>query len=357
MFKSGLQAVRSESNSAGFKPVKKFLVVLVDGLGAEQILAREGHAPFLAAAVKAGSVSHGSFPSTTSANIASLATGLTPGQHGIIGHMVQDRRHQTRLNLLTGWNAETDPLVWQPNQTVTEMAFELGVPAYVIGPEEYRSTGFTLATMRGGEYVAAESWADRFSAVRQVLSKPESSISYLYIPELDKFGHRNGWQSSGWAALLEDLDLTLRTFIAKVPSDVGIVITADHGMVDTENDRKLFLDDQLEIGGALDFFGGDTRASYVYLKDPKAAAQVVENLAPIANFVSPVLLDGTSSGKLYGELSAEANDRMPDLILFAKSNYTLFHSQHSKKRSSEMFAHHGGLSSAETRIPLIRLGI
>ena len=56
VFKSGLSAVRGESNPLGFRPVRKFLVVLVDGLGAEQIQAREGHSPFLAAAIKAGSV-------------------------------------------------------------------------------------------------------------------------------------------------------------------------------------------------------------------------------------------------------------------------------------------------------------
>lgn len=357
MFKSGLHSVRSEVNPAGYKPVKKFLVILVDGLGAEQILAREGHAPFLAAHVKSGAVSHSSFPSTTSANITSLATGLTPGEHGIIGHMVQDRRHQTRLNLLTGWTSDTDPLVWQPNQTVTELASELGVPAYVIGPEEYRNTGFTLATMRSAEYVTAEDWSDRFQSAKEILGRPESSISYLYIPELDKFGHRNGWQSSGWAALLEDLDLALRSFTAKVPQGVGVVITADHGMVDTENDRKLFIDNELDADDQLDFFGGDTRAGYVYLKDPLAASAVIQSLAGLANFITPIVLDSQHTQKLYGDVGAEARDRIPDLILFAKANYTLFHSQHSKKRSSEMIAHHGGLSSAETRIPLIRLGL
>jgi hypothetical protein len=48
---------------------------------------------------------------------------------------------------------------------------------------------------------------------------------------------------------------------------------------------------------------------------------------------------------------------MPDILLLAKSDITLYHSVFSKKRSYDMIAHHGGLTSAETRIPLIRVGI
>ena len=357
MFKSGLSAVRGESNPLGFRPVRKFLVVLVDGLGAEQIQAREGHAPFLAAAVRAGSVTHSSFPSTTSANITSLATGLTPGEHGIIGHMVQDRHHGRRLNLLTGWAADTVPEAWQPNQTVTEQAFELGVKANVIGPEEYRTTGFTRVTMRAANYIGAESISERFEAALRELSSPGSSITYLYIPELDKFGHRHGWMSSGWAALLEDVDLELRKFESKAPKDVGIVITADHGMVDTSEDKRLFLDDALDAGGYLNFFGGDTRAGFVYLNDPDAGPRVIENLADYSNLLSAVEINDLNVQKLFGGVGTQAKNRLPEVIVFAKSNFTLFHSVHSKKKSAEMIAHHGGLSSAETRIPLIRLGI
>jgi predicted AlkP superfamily pyrophosphatase or phosphodiesterase len=357
VFKSSLESVLGEANPLGFQARKKVLVILIDGLGAEQILARSGHAPWLAAAVKAGGVSHGSFPSTTSANITSFATGLTPGEHGFIGHMIQDRHHNKRLNLLTGWSGFEKLEEWQPHKTISEMAFERGVVCNVIGPEEYRSTGFTQATMRKASYLAAEGLRERFERARQVLALPESSITYLYVPELDKFGHKNGWSSSGWAALLEDLDATIGNFIASVPKDVGVVITADHGMVDTTDEKKIFLDDALDHGGHLEFFGGDTRSGFVYLDSPRSIPVLLESLAKYSNFLQAVPTQDAIDANFFGPIGEEASQRLPEILLLAKSNFTLFHSVHSKKKSSEMISHHGALTSAETRIPLIRVGI
>ena len=357
MFKSSLNSVLGETNALGLARKKKVLVILVDGLGAEQILARSGHAPWLAAAVTAGGVTHASFPSTTSANITSFATGLTPGEHGFVGHMVQDKKQNKRINLLTGWTNDEDAASWQPNQTVSELAFSLGVTCNVIGPEEYRDTGFTNATMRRSKYLAAESISDRFDRARQVLSAPEQSISYLYIPELDKLGHRQGWSSPGWAALLEQLDSAIRGFVNKLPHDAGVIITADHGMVDTSAEKRIFLDEELDSGGHLDFFGGDTRAGFVYLDSPTSIPKVIESLATHSNFLLAIPTHRAIEANFFGPIGIEASQRLPDLLLLAKSNFTLFHSVHSKKKSSEMIAHHGALSSAETRIPLIRIGI
>ena len=357
MFKSSLESVTGQPNSLALPARKRVLVILIDGLGAEQIAARSGHAPWLAAAVKAGGVTHGAFPSTTSANITSFATGLTPGEHGFVGHMVKDRLHKKRLNLLSGWTKDEDPLIWQPHQTISERAFELGVVCNVIASEEYRDSGFTNATMRRATYMAAETLRDRFALGLEVLSKHEDSVTYLYIPELDKFGHKQGWSSPGWAALLEDVDALISDLVSKMPKNTGLILTADHGMVDTSDEKKIFLDEQLDDGGHLEFFGGDTRAGFVYLDSVESLPKIMDSLSQYSNFFQAIPIAQATASSLFGPIGQEAKNRLPELLLIAKSNFTLFHSAHSKKKSSEMVAHHGALSSAETRIPLIRVGI
>ncbi|MCF8524428.1 MAG: alkaline phosphatase family protein [Aquiluna sp.] len=357
MFSSGLLAVQRKPNPLNFRSAKRIVCVLVDGLGAENILQRSGHAPWLSAHVKAGAVSHAGFPSTTSANIASFATGLTPGEHGLIGHQVFDRFFDEKINLLTGWNERTDPIVWQPNQTVSEMAFASGVGCHVIGHEEYRNTGYTVATMRRAEYVAAESMVDRFDAARTILNSPGESITYLYIPELDKYGHRYGWQSPGWANILEELDGLLSKFAATLPKDCALVVTADHGMIDSELDQHLVIDDAVEQGGLLEWFGGDTRVGYLYLKDASLAKDLQQKLEPQSALYQAVLTKDAIAANWFGPVGELASQRLPELMLLARSNFTLFHSVYSKKRSIEMIAHHGGLSSNELRIPLIRVGV
>ena len=333
------------------------MVVLVDGLGVEQIKQRAGHAPWLASQLNAGTITHSAFPATTSVNVGSFATGLMPGQHGLIGHLVWDRVHDERMNLLVGWNERTDPLVWQPHQTIAERAVTQGVAAHVVTAGEYQNTPYTKATMRGSQFTAAESWADRFAAARQILSKPERSITYLYIPELDKYGHKNGWTSSGYATMLEDLDVELRSFVAKLPADSGVLITADHGMIETTKEKQLVLDDLLEKGGHTLFYGGDTRVGFVYLDSEDSIPEVVNNLESHSYAFDMVTTRSAIEAGWFGEVGDQAHARLPELMLLAKSNYTLYHSKYFKPRSFEMISHHGALSPQETRIPLIRFGL
>lgn len=357
MFSSSLLAVQRKTNPLGLRSAKRVVCVLVDGLGVENVMQRSGHAPWLTAQLNAGTTTHAGFPSTTSANIASFATGLTPGEHGLVGHQVFDRHFDEKINLLTGWNERTDPAIWQPHPTISEQAFELGITANVIGHEEYRHTGYTKATMRKAEYIAAESMADRFEAASRVLQSSGESITYLYIPELDKFGHRNGWQSPGWANLLEELDGLLARFASKLPKDCGLIVTADHGMIDSSVDQRLLIDEQVDKGGLLEWFGGDTRVAYLYLKDPAAAESMQRQLESQSALYQAVLTNDAIAANWFGPVGEMAAQRLPELMLLARSNFTLFHSVYSKKRSIEMTAHHGGLSSNELRVPLIRVGL
>ncbi|BDQ00350.1 nucleotide pyrophosphatase/phosphodiesterase family protein [Aquiluna sp. KACHI24] len=355
MFKSALSSVLGERSELGFKPRNKVLVIFIDGLGYQNLKAAAGHAPFLAGAASKGQVLHAAFPSTTSVNISSFATGLRPGGHGIIGHVVRDRYFQRTLNLLNGWTEETDPLQWQPNQTISEAALEKGVVTNVISATEYRTTGFTKATMRGVLFHEADEIADRFEMAKRLLESQERSINYLYIQELDQLGHVKGWESDSWRALLEQLNGILERFTQVIPKDAGIVITADHGMVDTNDQKRVELDELLRPRG-VEFVGGDTRSMYLYLKpevDKESLLQELETYQQFSAYDANALVEAG----LYGELGPQAKERLPDLVLLAKGNNTLYHSDFSKPRSYRMIAHHGGLSSQELQIPLIRFNI
>lgn len=353
MFASALDSVTGKRSQLGYKPKRKVLVVLVDGMGAENVLARAGHAPWLASQISAGATGLSCFPATTSTNIAGFATGLNPGEHGFIGHVVSDSRFDQRLNLLNGWTDQTDPTLWQPHQTVSERAAEAGVACNVIAAEEYRTTGFTSATMRGANFFGVDDLSARFEKALELLSAAEDSINYLYVPELDKFGHQNGWQSAGWAIQLETVAAQIAKLVQRLPGDAGLVITADHGMLDANEDDKVELADLLNPLG-VDFFGGDTRTALLYLENKESAADVRRSLedSRYFNCFTPAELEAW-----YGGFGQNAKDRLPELVLVAKGNHILYHSGFSKPKSYRMIAHHGAFSSAELRIPLIRVGI
>lgn len=353
VFTSALDSVTGKRSQLGYKPKRKVLVILVDGMGAENVLARAGHAPWLAREISAGATGLSSFPATTSTNIAGFSTGLNPGEHGFIGHVVSDRRFGERLNLLNGWTDQTNPHRWQPNQTVSERAAIAGVACNVIAAEEYRSTGFTQATMRESNFFGVDDLAARFDRALELLNSAEDSINYLYVPELDKFGHLNGWQSPGWAIQLETVAAQIDRLVKRLPADAGVVITADHGMLDSSEDQKIELSDLLNPLG-VEFFGGDTRTALLYLQSPDSASEVRRTLQDSIHFNCYTPQDLAS---WYGTFGQNALDRLPELVLIAKANHTLYHSGFSKAKSYRMIAHHGAMSNAELRIPLIRVGI
>jgi hypothetical protein len=354
VFASALSSVLGNGNALDLSRKDRVIVVLVDGLGSENLRQRAGHAPFLHDSFRKGKSISASFPATTSVNIGSFATGLMAGEHGLVGHQVWDRLENERINLLVGWNERTDPQKWQPHRLVSEEAFSKGITCNVIAAEEYRSTGFTKATMRQANFIAADSIDDRIAQAISTANSKEASISYVYFPELDKYGHQNGWTSTGWAALLEQIDAGLRRLASKL-GGAGLIITADHGMVETARDRQLRLDSEL-AGLSLEFFGGDTRCSYLYFAEPNDASVAIERLSPLSYAFGAHHTSELIEGGWYGSIGSQAKNRLPEVILLARSNYTLYHSNFSKQRAFDMISHHGSISDTELKVPLIRIG-
>ena len=70
--------VPGEPNPLQMEPCRGFCLLLIDGLGWEQVLAHREIAPFLAGAAEREPPLAAVFPSTTSASLASLGTGLPP---------------------------------------------------------------------------------------------------------------------------------------------------------------------------------------------------------------------------------------------------------------------------------------
>ncbi|MDP9403282.1 MAG: alkaline phosphatase family protein, partial [Actinomycetota bacterium] len=76
--------VAGEPDVLGMPGTGRAVLLLVDGLG-ERLLRRHADcAPFLASL--AGRLLTAGFPSTTATSLASLGTGLPPGEHGLSGY-------------------------------------------------------------------------------------------------------------------------------------------------------------------------------------------------------------------------------------------------------------------------------
>ncbi|MEY2402505.1 MAG: hypothetical protein QOD38_56, partial [Acidimicrobiaceae bacterium] len=119
----------------------RVVLLLLDGLGWEQLQARRHLAPTLAA-MEGGPIAT-VLPTTTATALTSLATGTPPGEHGVVGYRVNV--HGEVLNILRWTTAAGDARQTIPPQKVqTQLPF-LGQRPPVVTRAEFARTGFTMA--------------------------------------------------------------------------------------------------------------------------------------------------------------------------------------------------------------------
>ena len=359
VFISALGAITGLDNRLKLPRVNSACVVLVDGLGSHNLKNNSGHAPFLARQLDSNGSIHCGFPSTTAASITSFGTGLSAGTHGIIGYQVADPEDGKVFNLLTGWGAGIDPKIWQPNTTVAEMAALAGVEAFVIGPPEYEGSGFSVASMRGAKYIAAKTFDERILRAREALSTKQKTLVYLYFPELDQRAHAFGVDSKQWREKLEDLDSAIKELASALPKNSGLLLTADHGVVDVPRDRHIYLDNFTTELAGLTAVGGDPRVLFLYF-DGVDEAHLIERAEALNASIGPAVAVLTKTQVIesgwYGDTSATSIERMPALFVVTIGNWALYHRDFAKPKSLNMIGQHGSISTEEITVPLLKFG-
>ncbi|WP_460795549.1 alkaline phosphatase family protein [Microbacterium sp. GXF0217] len=341
---------------SGDTRIRSGVLVIVDGLGAIDLRAHAGHARHLAGRMAKRDTATSVFPSTTAAALTSILTGAWPGEHGLVGYRVLDRARDRLVNQLSEWeSAGIDPRTWQAERTIFERAGDAGHPAYALGVAAYAHSGFTHATLRGAEFVAVASAAERVEAAYALAAAHDGAIVYCYLADVDKAGHKHGVDSSEWIAALEGVDAALAH---PVPDGVGVVVTADHGMIDVPSHRQSVFDETSPGMDRVRHFGGEPRMVHLYLEadaDHDRAAELwrsgTDGVADVATRAEAI-----ASGLFGPRVTEAAASRIGDLVLAARGNRALYDGTAADQRSRGMIGQHGSLTPEERQVPLIRLG-
>ncbi|MDQ4212700.1 alkaline phosphatase family protein [Microbacterium capsulatum] len=337
-------------------PVRSAILAVVDGLGAIQLRGHAGHARRLSAAMTKRDVLSSVFPSTTASALTSLLTGADPGRHGLVGYRVRDPQRGVLVNQLSGWEeAGVDASAWQAEPTVFERTIAQGRPAFAVGLPEYAHSGFSAATLRGAEFHSARSAADRVALAVALAEEHEGALIYCYLPEADKAGHKHGVASADWVAALEDVDAAMPS---SLPAGVGMLVTADHGMVDVPKTRHLIVDENSPMQRGVSAIAGEPRMLHVYLEEPERVDEVAAEWIRGTEGAADVLTrDQAVRGGLFGtEVTADAAARAGDLIVPARGVWALYDGAADDQRSQGMIGQHGSLTPEELRVPLLRFG-
>ena len=355
MFVSALGAITGKDNRLGLPRAKSVCVVMVDGLGSSNLRHRAGHAPRLFGSLERDGSIQAGFPSTTATSLSGFSTGNRPGKHGMIGYQIFNRSSQQNINLLNGFSSKAEAEYWQPTTTVSQLANDNSVECIFIGPAEYENSGFTFATMPSATYVAGKSMQERFNEAARILDQKKSCLIYLYIPELDMKAHQFGYKSSEWAEKLEELESEMSKFVSKLPDRAGALLTADHGIVDVDVAKHIYID-ELELPGLISV-AGDPRVLYLYFDAPPSAGFISELQETFGSRVLVATSQEIVDAGWFGEVDPFAFARMPDIFLVSLAETAIYHRKFAKQKSLKMIGQHGSISDSELTVPLLKFGV
>ena len=338
--------VLPEARSAG--------VLLVDGLGAELLAEHAADAPILT------ELTHRSlrvgFPSTTSAGVAAIGTGLASGEHGMVGYTFAMPGAGV-LNALR-WCSHDDggdlrgalpPREVQPLPTTFERAAAAGVDAAVVSAAKFADTALTRATQSGARYAGVHAMGDLAARTLSVLGG-DRSFCYAYHSELDMLGHLYGPGSAEWRMQLRQIDRLVESIVDGLPSGALLAVVADHGMVGV--DEKLDLEDVPELLEGVRTFGGEARARHVYT-EPGAAADVLVAWRAVLGDRAWVRSreEAIAAGWFGHTVSDRVLPRIGDVVAAARDRFAMVRGLAEAVESS-LIGQHGSLTTAEQLVPL-----
>ena len=335
--------------------VRRVVVVLVDGMGWHLLPELAADAPLLASAL-AGGVGQldelaCTFPSTTPTGLASLATGVAPGRHGILGFTVKLPETDRVLNHIS-WRDDPPASQWQPVPTWFERLRWAGVGARAVLPAAFLGSGLTEAAYRGAQFLAATNDDDYAQLVVDQL-RAAPGLVYAYTAALDTAAHLFGVGSTEWHAAGAYVDALLTRMVEALPPDAALLITADHGGLNVPESQRIDLDADSRLSAGVRVVAGDPRVRYLHT-EPGAASDVIaawsELLAGRAEVRSR---DDAVAAGLFGSVLPDHLPRIGDVVVSCLGDTAVLASTHEPPEVAQLVGFHGAGDPVEMAIPLI----
>jgi hypothetical protein len=206
---------------------ERTVVLVLDGLGWEQLRDRAALAPNLSAMVGGRITSVA--PTTTATALTSLTTGTPPGRHGMVGYRVHVGEGAV-LNTLRWTTAAGDARDVVPPEQFQPLAPFDGRPVPAVIRAEFLSTAFTAACLRSARLHGWRVPSTLVVEVKRLLGEG-AELVYCYYDGVDRVSHEFGLDEH-YEAELGATDRLVGDLIERLPPGSALLVTADHGQVD-----------------------------------------------------------------------------------------------------------------------------
>lgn len=352
--------------------VDNVVVVLLDGFGFEAWQRFQADHRFLSEITDRGTVTPltSIYPSETAAAITTMHTGRQPAEHGLLGWFQYVPELDTTLQTLPfatlddepateAFGDDADPRLLLDAPTVYQRAADDGIASRLVAPAAFEDAPYDSVVKRGSETAPYGTVAEMALRIRQCLTAAtEPAYVNAYVPTLDAAGHEYGNESPEYRANLGMvLDCLRRELVENLDAGTAartlLVVTADHGQVDTDPARNVDLG-SLGIEAHLQRDGdgdpipalGGPRNLQFHVRDGQVEAlrDALESGADLQTFAR----EEYREVGLFGdrEPSARFEERAPDLVAVPRDLTVWYDDGHL-----EMVGMHGGLNPSEMLVP------
>lgn len=303
------------------------------------------------------------FPSTTATAITSYFTGLPPAQHGITGWHI----YFPEVNAVGAVLPFRTRGVERPLAVVgldASLVFDrqpvfdrLPVRSFVVSPERIVNSEFSRihsgAAQRRG-YGSVEQFFD--SILGCLRATNERAYVYAYYADYDAIAHEHGVGSRAADLLLQRFDGAFSAFLRVATGmDATIVVSADHGFIDSPAERSVELDQHPLLASTLaQPLCGERRAAYCYVRPDKTHEFEAYVRGQLSEQVwlhrSRDLVEQGWFGP--GPAHPKLNQRIGDYTLVMKANWIVKDWVQGEQRH-RLLGVHGGVSEDEMRVPVV----
>ena len=222
-----------------------------------------------------------------------------------------------------------------------------------VAAKRYENSGFTRAVFRGANYKGANVVTDLISETKTALQATPSFV-YLYVNDLDTAGHSDGVGSDKWIAALTMIDQMVSQLMKEVPKGTRMWVTSDHGMVNVQ--EKIIIGQDNPLLEGVSVIAGEPRARHIYLSSDSSSARI-DAASLWQEYLKDKALvltrEQAISSNLFGtDVSADAFDRMGEIIAIARGGVVLLDAERADKEGA-MVGHHGSDSEIESQVGLL----
>ncbi|KAL1872365.1 hypothetical protein Daus18300_004335 [Diaporthe australafricana] len=211
-----------------------------------------------------------SFPSVTFPNHFTLATGLYPEAHGVVGNSFWDPKLKEEF-FYTNTDVSMQPKWWN-GEPFWVTAEEQGVRSAIhMWPGSEAHLGDVEPAFID-KYNGKETLSNKVSRIFSFLDRPgmedpnvdqedlRPQLIAAYVPDVDGDGHRFGPNSTEIRATIQDADKMMNDIFlgleARNLTDiVNVIVVSDHGMATTDVSRMIQMDDLVDLS-KVDYIDG-----------------------------------------------------------------------------------------------------